>query len=92
MKIKRKLYPNSNDKEFVLMSINDLKRFGEEAYHTVMQGKMGPLNPNPNQGIESLMEEGIKYFLKDFNLKTPVSHQKRQRKQKTEENVNENVG
>jgi hypothetical protein len=78
MKIKRKFYPNSNDKEFILMSISDLKRF---ANHIRFYSDEFYSDLNDGQ------ETGIKSFLKDFALKTSASHQKT-KKQKIEQNMN----
>jgi hypothetical protein len=76
MKIKRKLYPNSNDKEFILMSINDLVDFALKV-EEVTYG-----------AVEEKAKSAITEMLLDFEIKTPASHLKKTKKQKTEENVN----
>jgi len=76
MKIKRKLVPNSNDKEFVLMSVNDLKNLVYDSLGTF----------GDPESVNTL----INNLLHNSGLKTPVSHQKRQKKEKSKENVNVN--
>lgn len=79
MKIKRKLYPSSPDKEFVLMSVNDLRALVLNSHFKVVE------NQTP---ITFAFESTLDNMVSQFNLKTPASHLKKTKKQKTEENAN----
>lgn len=81
MKIKRKLYPNSPDKEFVLMSVNDLFDFGMNTHLYLDAAGMV-------SNKENILKEYINASLLKEGLKTPASHLKKTKKQKTEENAN----
>jgi len=69
MKIKRKLYPNSNDKDFILMSVNDLVKFGLNVHFEVSTG-------TSNEFAERVIKTLITETINTQGLKTPASHSK----------------
>lgn len=78
MKIKRKLYPNSDDKEFVVMSVNDLITFGQCTYATIQGSPDGLL-------VSDIIRTYISSVLQLNGIKTPASHLKKTKKQKAEQ-------
>ena len=94
MKIKRKLYPNSNDKEFILMSVNDLAKFAYDSHAALLVTYPENLKRIREAGVEEVETNPVKIVYDLINeklnltaLKTPASHQKKTKK-KSEENVN----
>jgi hypothetical protein len=83
MKLTRKLYPNSNDKEVVSMSINDLVEFAQDTLYA--------LNMDVISGDEETLKKMVNEKLSAIGLKTPASHQKQTKKQKTEEKNDTNL-
>jgi len=74
MKIKRKLYPNSNDKEFILMSVNDLIKFSLDSYE-----RMSSDTKNDDVVVAKKLVDDTLF---SFGIKTPASHLKKTKKGK----------
>lgn len=83
MKIKRKLYPNSNDKEFILCSFNDIVEFS--LFTHIALGNF-PKNENPVNETEFLENALKSRLFHAYDLKIPASHSKT--KKVKEETVN----
>lgn len=86
MKIKRKLYPNSNDKEFILCSFNDLKFFALNAFYamkelgTGKENEDGTVTTATTFNYADFVTLALHKKLAEFVLKVPDSHFKNNNK------------